>query len=319
MKKAKIIRLVIYAIFVIFVFLILKLTLFYPSLFNKTLFKLIGTGEFSSTNLKIELIDMINKTENYHEPMKKISYLHNLSEKELDLIEEISLDYNFTTEDIRKLRKLKTIYVDGIDFKNDIDFSKNSDLSILDIRNSKLKEIIFGNTVDIGIQNSSIDDGNIIIDSEKLSNIYISNLSADNLTILSSKELSRIDIIESNINNIVIKSNEKLEYDYSRLYGDKYYQLNTDINIDAANKIELKNVDSISNLLFNSNIKFKELIFNDKKIYLDENDNNYIEIKGRIIFSPFYRNAILAENMSVENNNGKLVFKDSSGTILELE
>lgn len=30
-------------------------------------------------------------------------------------------------------------------------------------------------------------------------------------------------------------------------------------------------------------------------------------------------NAILAENMSVENSNGKLVFKDSSGTILELE
>jgi len=120
MNKRKKLKYIKYLIIIIVTVVLSIPVLFKPTKINKMLFKLISTNEFSSTNFKIDLVDMINKTESYHEPMKKISYLHGLSEKELDLIEEISLDYNFTTEDISKLRKIKTIYMDGIDFKNDM-------------------------------------------------------------------------------------------------------------------------------------------------------------------------------------------------------
>lgn len=292
-EKISVKKIYIFAGYILLV--VIGLTLCLPNSLNKFFY----SGQFSSVELRNELVDNYNNnSRNSCEFNGAISYTHKFTEEELECFTSLKLSSNFTTKDIEKFVNLEKLEIENINFKKDITFIKNEKLIDLDIKNStflKFDSTMIPSVRDLSLVNTIINNKNLNITNSNINNLYIDNIKIDNFSIIDNLKLENIKIINSEINDFIFDNNPKIEITDSRYnyYLNSYNELTLlsapidAIHIDKVENITFRNVNDMKKILFASNITFKSLNFENKKIYL-ENDEYLISKRNEITTDSYY-------------------------------
>lgn len=255
-----------------------------PTGINKMLFNVFGSNEFSSKELKIEIVDYYNKNE-YRDD---VNYTHKFTTEELEQIDYLEINYNITTDDLSLLPNVKFLELNNCNYEN-LDFSKNNSLIWVKIKNSKIKNLNTLNligTSKIEISESEIE--NLIINEGRIESIYVEKSKINELKV-SGENIKEVEITETPISNMEIEDTTNLndlsikKSTVNNVVLDNNENLGADI--EKIETLEFKNETDYNNLFTNSKFTFKKLTFmGDKKVYLE--NNSYIELSSRSIKIP---------------------------------
>lgn len=253
---------------------------------NKLLFRTLGNTEFSSKELYVELVNAYNLDQKGAK--NDVSYMHKLTNEELNRIEELTyVRAKITNDDLKKLPNLKSLAI-----SEDIKLDKKLDFS----SNEKLEELmIFGSGVEKIILPESI---KTLYMGEKstIKNLDISNLSKLNkisgiFNVLTISDLSNIDNSESSIvvNKLMIKDNQsielnnrkKIKFSFNSEYEDYIYlPEHTRTNDIIVNNLKIVFTNYSKKIIgTEKEIEIERL---DNMILYDKNDNIIMSFKIRI-------------------------------------
>ena len=292
--------------------IVIILTLHLPNSLNKYFY----SRQFSSIKLRNELVDNYNNnSRNNCEFNGTITYTHKFTEEELACFTSLKLSSNFTTKDIEKFVNLEKLEIENVDFDKEITFAKNEKLVDLDIKNSKILKFdstMIPNVRDLSLVNTIMNDKNLNIANSNINSLYIDDIKIDNFSIINNLQLENIEIINSEINNFIFDNNPKIEITNSRYnhYLSSYNELTLasapidTIHIDKVENITFRNVNDMKKILFASNITFKSLNFENRKIYL-ENGEYLISKRNEVTTDSYYGIYDLkTDNLTVKDIDG---------------
>lgn len=293
--RMKIFPIIILAICYIFVFSIPNLK--NPTNINKNLYRVFGSNDFDSKELKIKLVDEYNEEDNY--TGNDISYFHKFTDRELENITDLEINKklkNVTIKDLSKLKNLQSLSIVNLKIRNEFNLSSNKKLTILNLENvSFSKNLIIdsnSNIKEIHVDNSIFKD--IKINSNNLIKMEAEKSKVNNITINNSLGLKEFYFIKSNINNVTIDGNKNLR----------------SLGLSKTNNITIKNMGNINDFFklykdqygysFNEYLMFKKLVFDNKKISF-KNDE-YIKFNGYL----YVKENSLVKDLLLENLTAKV-------------
>lgn len=268
-----------------------------PTSINKNLYKVFGSNDFDSKELKIKLVDEYNEEDNY--TGNNISYFHKFTDKELENITDLEINKKLgsvTIKDLSKLKNLQRLSIKKLKIKDDFNLSLNKKLIILNLENVNFsKNFIIdtnSNIKKIYVKNSTFKDINI--NSTKLEKMEAEKCEANNLTINNSLSLKEFYFIKSKVNDVTIDGNKNLR----------------SLGLSKANNINIKNMGNIKDFFklyrdeygysFEEYLMFKKFAFDDKKISF-KNDE-YIKFDGTL----YVKDDSLVKDLLLENLTAKV-------------
>ena len=291
-------------------------------------------NQFSSSEIKMQIVDRYNSNlyNNRCGNNNVIRYDHEFTEDELNCFTDLTfLDVNVTSEDINKFKNLQKLHISNAKFNNELDLSKNTKLQELTIMYSEISTLninMIPSVSSLTISESNIIDNKLIINNSNLTNLEISTKNTINEVVISNNSMLENISIGSEVNNLMFDNNRKIEMDEieyaNRLKTAEYYNDSTPssgitkMKLSKVKNIEFKNYNDIRRLLFVSNIKFNSLIFDGKRVYLENNE--FIDLNDNILYD--YNNIadkyLKLENLTIDKTGLWTRIKENDEIIFTL-